>query len=55
MNWRKNMELDNVTFGLTVTLIGMGGTVFSLWLLSILIDLIKKIFPYKESKETETK
>lgn len=47
------MDMDNVTFGLTVTLAGMGGTIICLWLISLIIDLIKKIFPYKETKEKE--
>ena len=33
-------------FGWTLTIIGMGGTLASLWLLSVLIGLLKKVFPY---------
>jgi hypothetical protein len=33
-------------FGLTMTIVGMGGTLVSLWLLSVLIGLLKKVFPY---------
>ena len=47
--------MDNLTFGITVTVVGMGGTIFSLWVLSLLIDLLKKIFPYKESDEKRAK
>jgi hypothetical protein len=43
--------MDNLTFGFTVAVVGMGGTILSLWLLSLMIDLLKKIFPYKESEE----
>jgi hypothetical protein len=32
--------------GLTMTIVGMGGTLASLWLLSVLIGLLKKVFPY---------
>ena len=32
-------------FGLTVALVGSAGTLFVLWLLSLLILLIRKIFP----------
>lgn len=32
-------------FGLTMTIVGMGGTLASLWLLSVLIGLLKKFFP----------
>lgn len=38
--------MDIWTFGWTVALIGMGGTMFVLWLLSVFILLLKKIFPY---------
>jgi len=33
-------------FGLTLTIVGMGGTLASLWVLSLLIGLLKKLFPY---------
>ncbi len=33
-------------FGLTMTIVGMGGTLVSLWLLSVLIGFLKKAFPY---------
>ena len=49
------MEMDNFTFGLSFTVVGMGGTVFSLWGLSLIVDLLKRIFPYKDSEEKETK
>jgi hypothetical protein len=39
--------MDIWTFGLTVALLGMGGTMLVLWLLSLLILLLKKIFPYQ--------
>ena len=39
--------MDTWTFGWTLALIGMVGTMFVLWLLSLLILLIKKIFPYQ--------
>lgn len=38
---------ENLTFGLTLTIIGMAGTLLSLALLSLLISLLKKLFPYK--------
>ena len=37
---------DQWIFGLTMTIVGMGGTLLSLWLLSVLIGLLKKVFPY---------
>jgi len=41
------MNLDNWTFGWTLALIGMGGTMLVLWLMSLMILLIRKAFPYK--------
>jgi len=34
-------------FGLTLTIVGMGGTLASLWVLSLLIGLLKKLFPFE--------
>jgi hypothetical protein len=39
--------MDVWTFGWTVALIGMSGTLLILWCLSLLILLLKRIFPYK--------
>ena len=33
------------SFGVTVALIGMAGTLLVLWIMSLLILLLKKIFP----------
>jgi Na+-transporting methylmalonyl-CoA/oxaloacetate decarboxylase gamma subunit len=32
-------------FGITMMLVGMGGTLLTLWILSLLMQLLKKIFP----------
>lgn len=40
-----NVTMDNLAFGLTLTLIGMGGTFLTLWILSLVIVALKKIFP----------
>ena len=37
--------MDNLTFGLTLTIVGMTGTLVSLWVLSLLISVLKKIYP----------
>jgi hypothetical protein len=37
--------MDNWTFGWTLALIGMSGTMLVLWVLSLLILLIRKVFP----------
>jgi len=39
--------MDTWTFGWTLALIGMGGTMLILWIMSLLILLIRKIFPYQ--------
>jgi hypothetical protein len=41
---------DNLTFGLTMTIVGAGGTMLSLWLLSLLTSLLKKVFPVQPKK-----
>lgn len=38
--------MDIWSFGLTVALIGMGGTMLVLWCLSMIVLLIRKVFPY---------
>ena len=40
---------DNFTFGLTLTIVGMLGTMLSLWVLSLVISLLKKLFPKLEN------
>lgn len=47
--------MDTWTFGWTVALIGMGGTMLVLWLLSLVILLLKKLFPYKAETSTGSK
>lgn len=39
--------MDTWMFGWTVALIGMGGTMLVLWCLSVIILLLRKIFPYQ--------
>ena len=47
--------MDTWTFGWTLALIGMGGTMLVLWFLSLLILLIKKVFPYQPDESTAKK
>ena len=42
------MQMDNWTFGITMVLIGMGGTLLTLWLLSLCMVILKRVFPFKE-------
>jgi len=49
--FRRFTNMDNWTFGVTMIIVGMGGTVLTLWILSLLMSFLKKIFPYaKEEK-----
>lgn len=48
------MPMDNLTFGVSMIVVGMGGTLLTLWILSLLMLVLKKIFPYKtEGKKEE--
>jgi len=40
--------MDNWTFGFTMLVVGMGGTVAALGALPLMMGLLKKIFPVKE-------
>ena len=44
------MELDNFTFGVTMLVAGMGGTLLTLWIMSLIMAAIGKIFPVKEEE-----
>ncbi|MGQ9860204.1 MAG: OadG family protein [Thermodesulfobacteriota bacterium] len=37
--------MDKWTFGITMMLLGMGGTLLTLWILSLFMSLLKKVFP----------
>jgi hypothetical protein len=43
--------MDNWTFGLTMLIVGMGGTVAALSVLALIMGLLKKIFPVREETE----
>lgn len=47
--------MDTFTFGITMTVVGMVSTLLSLWFLTLIINLMKRIFPYRESEEKEAK
>jgi hypothetical protein len=50
-----NMEMDKWSFGLTMMIIGMGGTFLTLWILSLVIDVLKKVFPLAEKSSADKK
>jgi hypothetical protein len=43
--------MTNLEYGLTLTVIGMGGTLLILFLISLVVDILNKYFPYRESKQ----
>lgn len=45
--------MDNFTFGLTMLLVGMGGTLLTLWLLTLLIKGLSVLFPASSTPEKE--
>ena len=40
--------MDNWTFAITMIVVGMGGTLLTLCILSLLMVLLKRSFPYKK-------
>jgi len=47
--------MDNWTFGITIIVLGMGGSILSLLILSLVMSILKKIFPYRKEEEEKTK
>lgn len=47
--------MDTWTFGWTVALLGMGGTMLVLWCLSLVVLLLKKLFPYPPENSASRK
>ncbi len=45
------MEMDNVTFGITMLICGMGGTLLTLLIMSLIMSVLRKVFPYKKEEE----
>ncbi len=43
--------MDNWTFGITMIVVGMGGTLLTLWILSLLMSFLNKLFPYRKEEE----
>ena len=41
--------MDNWTFGLTLLIVGVSGTFLTLWVLSLVIDGLKKLFPLQDA------
>lgn len=43
------------SFGLTMTVAGMGVTFITLYLLTLLVRLLNKLFPYKQEEDKKSK
>ena len=47
--------IDDMTFGYTLTIVGMTGTLVSLWVLSLLISLLKKVCPIEPASGSSSR
>lgn len=47
--------MDNWTFGITMIVVGMGGTLLTLWILSLLMNILRNVFPYRKEEEEKAK
>jgi Na+-transporting methylmalonyl-CoA/oxaloacetate decarboxylase gamma subunit len=45
--------MDNFTFGITMLVCGMGGTILTLCIMSLVMGLLGKLFPEKPAKKEE--
>jgi hypothetical protein len=48
---RRYLGMDNWTFGVTMMVVGMGGTILTLWIMSLIMSLLGKLFPYRKEEE----
>jgi Na+-transporting methylmalonyl-CoA/oxaloacetate decarboxylase gamma subunit len=46
--------MNDLEFGLTMTVAGMGVTFITLYLLTLLIRLLNKLFPFKKEDQKKT-
>lgn len=47
--------MSDLAFGLTMTVAGMGVTFITLYLLTLLIHLLNRLFPFKEEGKNQNK
>jgi len=45
--------MNNLTFGITLIIVGMGGTLLTLALFSALMTILKRLFPAQEEAPPE--
>ena len=43
--------MGNWTVGITMLICGMGGTILTLWIMSLVMTLLGKLFPEKPEKK----
>jgi hypothetical protein len=43
--------MDNFTFGITMLICGMGGTILTLWIMSLVMGLLGRLFPVESEKK----
>ncbi|MBW1997381.1 MAG: OadG family protein [Deltaproteobacteria bacterium] len=44
--------MDDLTFGITLTVVGMGGTFLTLLIIILLMNLLKKVCPIAEEESS---
>jgi Na+-transporting methylmalonyl-CoA/oxaloacetate decarboxylase gamma subunit len=47
--------MSDLAFGLTMTVAGMGVTFITLYLLTLIIRLLNKLFPHREQDKSQNK
>ena len=47
------MVMDNTTFGLTMLICVMGGTLLTLWIMSLVMTALGRLFPEKTAAKKE--
>ena len=49
--------MDNAkwSFGLTMMIVGMGGTFLTLWILSLVMDALKRVYPLARKPDAAEK
>lgn len=45
--------MSELSFGLSMALLGMGGTLASLWIIILVMNVLKKVLPYRKSEGRE--
>lgn len=47
--------MNNLTFGLTMLIVGMGGTLATLFLLTLIINALVALFPVRSAEKEQKK